>query len=468
MEEVATSTNSLVKKRSLGPPQTPPCATPKRSRGSPQTPPWAALQMELLELIVSKLPFFNIPSFKSVCSSWRKAARTYLNSPLYRSQTPVLMIPSSLHKEHSDEESSTMNKSGVCFYSLKDETAYEFKNAPKEFHKSRCVGSSHGCLVLLDKHADPYLLNLFTRSCIKLPPKERFPHIKSVSRKTSKGNYVSIKYSHDYAFSLISSTSMPFDDFRKSALIQKAILSDNNTVMVMYGHQSNLGYCCRSDSEWTHLQGLYRPYADILCFDNKLFALGSKHSIEVWDFNGSVPVKETDIHPKSEPAANHLSRDRDLYSTHCYLVESLGDILLVTRYVGEFVKDGVPIFEADLLSDDDNHPLVCPYQTLDFKVKKLDFKHKEWLEVRSLGDRALFLGGNHAVSLSAKEHRECKENSIYFTDNYWDRMDEDYLYGGHDMGVFSLEDGSVTRFFEIDDMKITPPPFWVVPCTPST
>lgn len=39
---------------------------------------------------------------------------------------------------------------------------------------------------------------------------------------------------------------------------------------------------------------------------------------------------------------------------------------------------------------------------------------------------------NHSVSLSVEEHRECKGNSIYFMDNYWDWTDEDYSYGGHD------------------------------------
>ncbi|KAL3820730.1 hypothetical protein ACJIZ3_006635 [Penstemon smallii] len=47
------------------------------------------------------------------------------------------------------------------------------------------------------------------------------------------------------------------------------------------------------------------------------------------------------------------------------------------------------------------------------------------------------------MAVSSVENREVKGNSIYFTDDYWDRIDEDYCYGGHDMGIFSLEDGTI-------------------------
>lgn len=73
-----------------------------------------------------------------------------------------------------------------------------------------------------------------------------------------------------------------------------------------------------------------------------------------------------------------------LYSTHCYLDESLGDILLVVRYIGKFVRDG----------KQDTLPLICSFRTTDFKVYKLNFEREKWVKLESLGERALFLGGN--------------------------------------------------------------------------
>ncbi|KAM7488401.1 hypothetical protein LguiB_025885 [Lonicera macranthoides] len=150
----------------------------------------------------------------------------------------------------------------------------------------------------------------------------------------------------------------------EEVLIQKAVLSDNNIVMVIYGERSNLGYCRQSDSMWTHLQSLniqslFIYYTDIICFNYKLYALDSGSFIEVWDFNGSVPVKEFNIRPTMEPGSspgNYFTLQ--VYAAHCYLVESLGDILLVVRYVDKLVQD---------------NERVCSYRTLGFKVYRLNF-----------------------------------------------------------------------------------------------
>lgn len=75
-----------------------------------------------------------------------------------------------------------------------------------------------------------------------------------------------------------------------------------------------------------------------------------------------------------------------------------------------------------------------------FHVYKLDYSEQKWVEVDNLKNEALFLGGNHSMSLSAQEFSGFESNSIYFTDDNWNQMNGDYLYGGHDFGKFSLED----------------------------
>lgn len=56
-----------------------------------------------------------------------------------------------------------------------------------------------------------------------------------------------VEYNYNDSY-MIPSALRLYDDFRKSVLIQKAVLSDNNIVMINYGHGSKLGYCRQSDS----------------------------------------------------------------------------------------------------------------------------------------------------------------------------------------------------------------------------
>ena len=90
------------------------------------------------------------------------------------------------------------------------------------------------------------------------------------------------------------------------------------------------------------------------------------------------------------------------------MVESCGDLLLVVRYIGEFVDwNGTLVREEDRLTEHCTHPKVCPYRTCLFHVYKLDFNEIKWVEMESLGDRALFLSGNQSVSVSAQFFLNC-------------------------------------------------------------
>lgn len=65
------------------------------------------------------------------------------------------------------------------------------------------------------------------------------------------------------------------------------------------------------------------------------------------------------------------------------------------------------------------------------------------------------------VENKSVERGELKRNVIYFTDDNWVRIDEDLSYGGHDMGVLSMEDGSIEPVLDLPSEKIVPPPFWI-------
>ncbi|KAK9291312.1 hypothetical protein L1049_019257 [Liquidambar formosana] len=126
-----------------------------------------------------------------------------------------------------------------------------------------------------------------------------------------------------------------------------------------------------------------------------------------------------------------------------YLVETPdGELLKVCRHME---------WDDDSDDDEDTH-----YHTLQFVVLKLDEKNKRWIRVKSLGDKALFLGYNRAICLSALECPEFKANCIYFTDDFFEGYHEHPL-GCYDAGVFNLKDGIIKRFYQN-------PTFWAEPC----
>ncbi|KAG8369756.1 hypothetical protein BUALT_Bualt14G0046800 [Buddleja alternifolia] len=300
-------------------------------------------------------------------------------------------------------EKDEIQETNINLFNLQTKTSHKLINLPKNPKDLRFVGSSHGWLIVMDKNTNIlFLLNPFSETLIHLPTKNT------------------------------------------PSTIVKAILSanpsshKNYTVILIYEHgysNMKLAFCRHGDEEWTYLEG-EATYYDVVCTDlnnNILFALGPGPLVEAWDLDIPVPKKITLIQ----------------------------DSCPKTLYIGEFVRyDGEVVYEGDTLTDYASEPLVCPYKTVDFKVYKLDLDNKNWIEVECLGDFAMFLGGNQSMMLSTTIHRELKRNVIYFTDDYWDRMNEDYNYGGPDMGIYDMEEESIMECEE-QLQRIVPPPFWI-------
>ncbi|XWS39120.1 hypothetical protein CRYUN_Cryun18bG0023100 [Craigia yunnanensis] len=407
------------------------CDTAKRRRkvlGSLSSSPVDQVPTDILSsMIFNRLTFIDLVQAKAVCSSWNSLGEEFV------SRMPWLMLPSK--KEVEEGDGNDVNNNGYSgFLNLGENQVYSLKSIPKEFRESCCIGSSNGWLVFLE--AVPFLFNPFRQVTIQLPSVDR----------------------------LLATTKRML--YSESNPDRRPGCNDKNYgLILLYEQGKEIAYHESGDNYWTVLDVSHPPYQDIMCHENHLYALSEDHNIEVWGVQGGcVRKKFSVVLPFPEKSLAKGNSFGDLCTSRSYLVESCKDLLLVVRYIGELVDwDGKLIHEADLLTDYCTQPKVCPYKTCLFHVYKLDFKEVKWVEMESLGDRALLLGGNQSVSVSAQSFPNCERNSIYFTDDYWERMEEDYLYGGHDYGLYNLKEESVKPIYEFSSDKIQPPPCWIIP-----
>ena len=289
----------------------------------------------------------------------------------------------------------------------------------------RCVGSSHGWLILADECSYKLILREpFSGREIHLPP--IFETIYPDHRDNSMQRFIFLCESKRYALSIDPDSSK--DEF--------VLMS---TLHGMYRQNETIAFFKSGNKEWIHVDDLHHV-KDIV------YLGGLFYVVDAWGGLSSCEVNNDGVYIlKSITSGNHLKSDKS------YLVESpQGDLLWVVR------QEHGPIFKI--------------YKLLWFR-KKL-----RWKQVMSLGDVALFLGNNPPVSVAASdfpgcqtshdvddsaEHAGvvvwgCQSNSIYFSDCLRD-SDSNTRYGR--VNVFNLHDSSVTTLYKHDRAG----PIWISP-----
>ncbi|KDO68582.1 hypothetical protein CISIN_1g048529mg, partial [Citrus sinensis] len=169
---------------------------------------------------------------------------------------------------------------------------YKLKNRVcKDFGKWRCIGSSHGWLILLDhERSCPFLLNPFSSTRILLPPPETIADI--VGYLDGEGYYV-LDCSNSKRFISIEVLRDGF--FHKATPSSHPYLRKKYGAIVIYNNKSKLAFWKHGEVTWHNFNGASQSgYTDVTCTaDNRI--MHYQHSptiIPKRELNGTLTMTQ--------------------------------------------------------------------------------------------------------------------------------------------------------------------------------
>lgn len=221
-----------------------------------------------------------------------------------------------------------------------------------------------------------------------------------------------------------------------------ATSAQHYTVMLALLSAPYLAFTQEGDEAWASLEGT-RRIADLAVQNERFYTLDLDGTVVAWDLTGPSPLMTSVIMPAWLPSK----------ISYGYLVGSKAGLLQVWRARDE----------------------------MDFRVFKLDLTWEEWVEVESLGDRALFLDLFCSLCVSSRDLANLRANCIYFTTGHLEKPRREW-----GTRRFSFENRSVesviynpqshfweTWVFSLDDRTVEPithpqshwkqPPIWITP-----
>ncbi|XP_026452470.1 putative F-box protein At5g55150 [Papaver somniferum] len=291
---------------------------------------WSELQPELVQLIANKLTsYIDYIRFRSVCVNWHSTL-----SPTHRYlpyQFPWLMLP----------------YTGNCcrFFNLSANKVYQLNlPLPKAPVPSRCCGSSHGWLVFqVENNPSIFLFNPLTSIQIQLPPLTAFPNVLDFDVN---------KVGKEYLFR-DSPTNDPYrcsavdilDSFIKKVVFSSSPTSDEYIVLVIMNETGQLVYCKKGFESWKMIDGAQGYSQDVIFYKGLFYAVTKRGAIAICDVTGESPVVTIITTPplRRPLPSRTILVDYDRYYSDelLYLVDVLGELLLVARYF-ELVVDTEP------------------------------------------------------------------------------------------------------------------------------
>ena len=126
---------------------------------------WSDLHYDVLQLILEGLDIITYVRARTVCKDWYAVCKRITS---VQEKSPwVIIFPDGRSKCGSClvSDCCTSGLTGKCKF-------YRLQNLGNDFGTHRCIATCGGWLLMLDLRSSLYVLNVFTRERIKLPPFE--------------------------------------------------------------------------------------------------------------------------------------------------------------------------------------------------------------------------------------------------------------------------------------------------------
>jgi hypothetical protein len=327
------------------------------------------------------------------------------------SSFPLLMMEPEVDKD---------NNHLIRFADFPDNRVWTTKGmVPKEVNDAICIGSSHGWLAYISRRdCSIFLWNPFITitspdppRLIRLPPIDTLPHVtvvplgeSGISRKSDDWHCTSttsniLRSAYEDEFSADFNFKVEYQDtvlglkgrgdyiispnelsiyFIRKIVLSSAPTSDDCVVVALPHRQHNpsIAFCKPGDKSWTFVEPVkeFSRIEDVIHFQDHLFYTVS---------SGGTPIVAYDLADLSSPKSYFLEASFNFQplSSTCqsitswsvakhYLVESLGNLLWVRRFVSSHMDD-----MANMLYDEE---VEFPRRTTGFDVYRLDFARNTW------------------------------------------------------------------------------------------
>lgn len=392
---------------------------------------WSDLPTDVVPDIARRLEMVDFIRFSATSQSFRSDP-LIMNSGQKKNQLPWLMCSSRDKPEFR------------FFHSLTDKKTYKF-HLP-QIAGQHAVGSSEGFVITINKYGDLHAVNPLTGAQLSpLPPTVTLPGMVEIVRD-SDGEIIHYVFDPSIHGILTGFEEVDLLDIR--TFYRKAIISPSRDMMIVIqcgACYQTLAFARVGDTSWTALNPLEGQHVyDMIFHKGHLYAVTTLGHLLIVDLNRMEPLINIARNPDVCVRSISASQRR-------FLVES---------------PDGNDLYLLVKMLDMDSIPRI----TKTFWVGRWDVVNQHWIEVKEIGDFAVFVGFNYSVAYSTLEYSHVRKNTIYFT------YDDAFMYFGEpqceyeeyevngDSGVFNLEDGSIQLLAPVDDLHDSwPPPVWFNP-----